>query len=325
MHPHDPAQQPTAAPFDNTRGLLVAAAAMGVTATLLVVKWLLTMLFGGAGGFLVIVLAAGLGAYLWFRKRDPLQARAIEARLQQFTRSAVTQISTGTAGSPQQQPVAPQQTYAATQYGVLKPAPTTSADGLISALLLLPSLLGYGLVYGSVSFGSVWQPWWIINGLNLFFLMCIIGRARSAPRRTAALLPGLAGLVLVGLATSPSPDANLVSIFSTRQWSSGYSYMAPLADLLPWLSRAPHLAVVLFVIAWGIARRQGSWAVGLIPAALMVWWSIWYRENEFTGEAGWIGFWALDVGVFIAGCLACWAVGAVTRRSAAQPLSRGPY
>jgi len=315
MQPHTAPQQP--GPVDVIRGLLVAAAAMGVTAALLLVKWLLTTLFGVFGAVLLLLLVAGGGGYLWFRTRDPQQARAIEARVQQFIRAAITQISTRNAGPPPAPPQAPP--FAATGYAVAPSTSTTGSDGLISALLLLPSLLAYGLVYGSVSFDSVWQPWWIINALNLFFLLCILGRARSAGRRPAALLTGIAGLVITGLATSPSPDANLISLFSTKRWVGGYSYMEPPADLLPWLHRAPMLCILLFVIAWGIARREGNWAVGLIPAGLLLWWSIWYRENEFTAEAGWIGFWGLNVGVFIGGCLACLAVDAMTRPRLKQP------
>jgi hypothetical protein len=192
-----------------------------------------------------------------------------------------------------------------------------STNGLFSALLLLPSLLAYGLVYGSVSFDSVWQPWWIINGLNLFFVLCVAIRARSSAGRAGALLPALAGLILVGLATSPSGDISLASMFAKKRWNGSYYYTEVPPDLWPWLNRVPALAILLFVAAWGIARREGKWALGLIPAGLLVWWAIWYRETEFTGEAGWIGFWGMTVGIFIGGCLACWAADALTRSPAA--------
>lgn len=311
-YPHDP-NQPTAQPptaIDVTRGLLVAGAAMATTAGLLVAKWFLMTLFGTAGVLLLLVLLAGAGAYLSFRKRDPQQARAVETRVRQLARNAVAQRS---ARQPGYQPPVTATQYPVNQFVAPTTSPAAGAGGFTSALLLLPSLLAYGLVYGSVSFDSAWQPWWIGNGLNLFLLICIAVRARPAGRRTAALLPGIAGLVIVGLATSPSPNVNLVALFSTKHGYGNYSYLAPPDDLLPWLSRAPALCILLFIMAWGISRREGSWFVGLLPAALLLWWSIWYREHEFTGEAGWIGFWGLTVGVFIGGCLSCWAADSITR------------
>lgn len=323
MNPNDPARPNV----DVTRGLLVAGVAVGATLVLLVVKWFLTSLFGVAGVVLVLVIVTAAGVYFWFRSQNPQQAVTLEARVKQAARNVVTQVSTRQAAAPQQ-PVPPQlhtvPQYGAAPYGTIQPSPSTGADGLISASLLLPSLLAYGLVYGSVSFDSPWEPWWILNGLNAFFILCVVGRARSASRRTAALLPGLSGLVLVGLATSPSPDVSLTSMFASKRWVGGYSYTEVPQDLLPWLYRAPYLAILLFVIAWGIARREGNWAAGLIPAGLMLWWSIWYRENAFTGEAGWIGLWGLSIGVFIGGCVACWAVDSLTRRPTAPSPNSWP-
>lgn len=316
MFPENPPRRPDS-PVDAKRGILVACAAMGVTAAALIVKWFLTTIFGSAGVLVLLLAAAAIGTYLWLRRRDPQKVRAMEARVRQSARAAVTQMSTPNRGYPPPSPPAP--TYPMTPHVAPQSTPTSSSDGLVSALLLLPSLLAFGLVYSPTSFSSVWQPWWILNGLNLFFLICVVARARSPHRRTAALLPGLAGLVIVGLATSPSPDVNLRAIFSTRQGYGSYTYVAPPEDLLPWLVRAPYLAILLFVIAWGLARREGGWGVGLIPASLLLWWSIWYRENEFTGEAGWFGVWGLTVGVFIGGCLACWALDAMTRPRTAQP------
>lgn len=322
MNPHEAfrpsAPVPPSPTIDTTRGLLVAAAAMTATLGLWCVNWLLTVMLGGAGTFLTLLLAVGSGAYLWFRKRDPQRSQHIEARVQQFARTTAAQMSARNpvASRPPGQRVHQTVPHAASA--------TRDLSGLWNTMLLLPSLLAYGLVYGSVGFDSAWQPWWIINGLNVFFLICVAARAHTPGSRNAAMLPGIAGTVLAGLGTSPSPDVNLISIFSTKQTYEGYTYMQPPEDLLPWLHRAPALAVLLFVIAWGVARRDNSWAFGLIPAAGLLWWSIWYREHEFTGAAGWFGFWGLTVGVFLGGCLACWAADALTKRPAPQTHSFQP-
>ena len=330
MHPDDEPQPPSNPTMNVTQGLLVAGAAMGATAALVVVNWFLTELFGGAAVVLVVLLVTVAGAYLWFRQQNAAQARAMESRVKQFTGNAMTQMSAryaarGTAGGTgYPSPPAAGPLHPGVPYVAPTGAASDSSAGLVSALLLLPSLLAYGLVYGSASFSSVWQPWWIINGLNLFFVLCVLSRARSAGQRTAAMLPAIAGLVIIGLATSPSRDVSLTSIFSTRHSVGGYTYTAPSPDLMPWLMRAPMLTILLFVLAWGLARRQGSWALGLIPAGLVLWWAIWYRENAFTGEAGWIGVWGLNVGVFVVGCLACWAADALTRPQPAPQQQHWP-
>jgi FtsH-binding integral membrane protein len=240
---------------------------------------------------------------------------------------------TGAAPPTQPPPTAPVPPF-------LQPAPThavrpaygtpaavtadTGTEAFKSAALLVPSLIAYAVLFTSTSFTSVWQPWWIVTGLNLYFVICVGARVRPG-RGAAAVLFGLVGTVLIGLAASPSPDWNLAALLSTKQGYGDYFYSSPPADLLPWIGRVPAIALLFFVVAWGIARRrEGSWAVGLIPALLLVVLSIWIAEHQGIGSSGWFGVWLLNVGVFLGGSLACWATEAMfTPRPTIAPT--GPH
>jgi hypothetical protein len=206
----------------------------------------------------------------------------------------------------------------------VRPGTSTAGGGLTSAVLLVPTLIAYEVLYSShTGFSSPWQPWWILTGLNIYFIVCVA--VRSLPGRGGfASLFGLAGSVLFGVATNPSPDSNLLSLLSQKHYYEGdYTYSSPPADLVPWISRAPTLAVLLFVVAWGICRRRNSgWVAGLVPAVLLVALTIWYTEHHFTGAAGWFGWWLTTVGVFVGGCLACWVFDAMT---GPRPQSPQPY
>ena len=92
----EPHVQPSAATplpkLDITRGLVVSGVAMGVVLVLMVVKWLLTALFGGAGWFLMLLLIAAGGGYLYVRTNSPHRVRGFEAKLQNSARTAVSQV-----------------------------------------------------------------------------------------------------------------------------------------------------------------------------------------------------------------------------------------
>ena len=49
----------------------------------------------------------------------------------------------------------------------------------------------------------------------------------------------------------------------------GDAVYMPDPDLVAWIYRAPTIALLLFVIAWGVSRRRsGAWVVGLVPAVI---------------------------------------------------------
>jgi hypothetical protein len=193
--------------------------------------------------------------------------------------------------------------------GYAAATPTTGTDGsgaVVSALLLVPSLIVYGIVYSSNSFTSVWQPWWLITGLNVYFVVCAAARVRNQSRFMPTVLLGTVGTVLVALATSPSPTWSITAILSTTQSAGGYSYQQVPLDLLPWIVRLPVIATLLFVTAWGVSRRrQGSWVIGMVPAVLLVWLSIWWGEHHGISGPVWFALWLMHIGVFVGGCLAC--------------------
>ncbi|SHV39126.1 Uncharacterised protein [Mycobacteroides abscessus subsp. abscessus] len=317
-----PPQQPT----DITQGLKVAGIAMTAAVALQLVKWVLVSAFGTTGWILLLLMVAGGVAYLVYRQRNPQQAHGLEAQLQNATRNAVRQVTTP-------RPAAPVAPFTRAAYGYPMPVsptvtgrPVATNSALPSILMLVPSLLAYGVVYSATSFSSAWQPWWILNGLNAFFLICAAGRALTPARRAPAVLVALFGIVLYGLATSPSPDVNLIKLFSTKKYYEGYSQAVtvPPTDLMPLLVSAGTISVFLFVLAWGIARRQGAWAIGLIPAGLVIWWSVWYQQHEGIGQPAWCGFWLANIGVFIGGCLACWAVDAMSKPRSVVPPQQYP-
>ena len=176
----------------------------------------------------------------------------------------------------------------------------------------MPSLIVYAiLMHGD--FTSPWQVWWLANGLNAFFVVCVAANARTAERRAPAVLLALIGTVVAGLASSPSDEWSLVALLSQNRTVEGYTYSEPPYDLLPWIGRVPVLVAVVFVVAWSIAHRRGAgWVLGVVPAAGLAWWSVWYSEQGMRSAPNWFTFWLLDVGVFVGGCVACLVAEAMT-------------
>ncbi|MBS9535897.1 hypothetical protein KIH27_20135 [Mycobacterium sp. M1] len=324
MNPHEEPSYPGPSPVPargfqlDTKALTVAGVAMGVTLTLWLLQQGLTSMAGGAGSMIMLLLLAGGGGYAYFRGRNPAQAHSLEARVQQFTQNAAGRMSAAGAVV-----TAPAQPTAPTSWNP-SPAPqfrtigTTTAspgtDGLVSAALLLPSVIAYAWRYGSTGFSDPWQPWWILTSLHLYFVVCVAVRARTAGRRPLAILLGLVGTALIGLANNPSDDVNLMMMFSTKRYSYGVAYHAPPSpEVMMWIYRAPLLATLIFVAAWGIARRRSSgWVLGLIPAGLLVWWSIYGAEHSYAWQGSWFRPWMLSVGAFVGGCVCCWLAELLT-------------
>lgn len=332
------------------RVVLIVGAAVIILVTLLILRWFLSLLVSGSGWILILLTVVAGGAYLWYRDQNPQQAHHLEAQLKGAAQAAVSGVASavksvtgsgsahgwnappgpppaGGAAAPHfpQQPVPPPPANVA---GTPAPWPPTAGhvganaapaggaaanDIVFSTLLLVPSLIAYGVMFTNVKLASAWPHWWIFNGVNLFFVFCVAVRARTN-RAPGAVLLALLGTVLVGLATSPSPKWSLTALLSTTHSYGAYSYETPPTDLLPWIVRTPMLAIIIFVAAWGVARRRsGGWVVGLVPTGLLVWYSIWYQEHESIGKAGWFGFWLLSVGVMVGGCIACWVIDVISK------------
>ncbi|MEW5808608.1 MAG: hypothetical protein AB1925_04065 [Actinomycetota bacterium] len=309
---------------------MVAAGVLAVGIVLHVLHWILSALLGVTGSFLLLSVVSVGGSCYWYRNHRHGGATELESQLRQASR-AVTDTVIGrtqsarhnapTADSTPPRPPAAHAWSPGTPTDFLSPPQlhgrpaervTKSGGGVVSALLLVPTLIVYAILSNG-SFTSPWQVWWLANGLNAFFVVCVAANARTAERETPAVLLALAGTVIAALASSPSEEWSLVALLSTERTVEGYTYSEPPYDLLPWISRVPVLVAVLFVIAWSIARRRGSgWVLGLFPAAGLAWWSIWYSEEGMRTAPNWFTFWLLDVGVFVGGCVACLVAEAMT-------------
>ena len=48
------------------------------------------------------------------------------------------------------------------------------------------------------------------------------------------------------------------------------------------------------------------------------------QQHEGIGQPVWFGFWLANIGVFIGGCLACWAVDAMSKPRSVVPPQQYP-
>ena len=320
--------QPADSGLVTRRMLLVAAGVFAIGVVLHVLHWILSGLLGATGSFLLLLVASIGASYLWYRNHRSGGATGLEDQLRQASR-AMTDTVIGRAQSAWNNapaadsiPSRPPAAHPGTPMEFLlppqlhgrpaNPAVRSGGGAVTSTLLLVPSLIVYAILANG-DFTSPWQVWWLANGLNAFFVVCVAANARTAERSGPAVLLALAGTVVAALASSPSDEWSLVALLSQNRTVEGYTYPEPPYDLLPWISRAPVLVAVVFVIAWSIARRRGSgWVLGLVPAAGLAWLSIWYSEEGVRAAPNWFTLWLLDVGVFVGGCLTCLIAEAMT-------------
>jgi hypothetical protein len=193
-------------------------------------------------------------------------------------------------------------------YSSPHPAPgrsTTSpaAQAAISAAFLVPSVLTYYLAYDALS-ETYWQSSAATVVLELYLVVVVALWGRSTQRRISA-----AGLVVSGAIIDRVGEAvniNLLDVYSPFLFGISYIGMA-----------------VLFVAAWCVARRS-SWlsATGLVATVgLAILAAKFYNDGH---SLRWWQIWGIDLGVFVAGCLTCWAVDAVARNlrngNTSQPL-----
>jgi hypothetical protein len=165
---------------------------------------------------------------------------------------------------------------------------SAAIQAVISASLVLPTLPFYFMAFW---ISDVWWESWVwVMILDVYFVVVVAVRSRtSARRRVAVALAAVATLVDRGLAAAIDLD------------------VLPAAET--WLFRASYVSILIFVAAWGVARRrQSRWLLGLVPTVGLVVLALWYYATVTNNQTGdWLTFWAVDLGVLLSGCLLCWA------------------
>jgi hypothetical protein len=141
---------------------------------------------------------------------------------------------------------------------------------------------------------------------DVYFIVVVVVRARTATVRFAAALLGLLATVL-----------DLVTL--------GLVYYTDYGPLLQWCGNVGGgIALMLFVASWGVARRRrATWRLGLVPtfaiaAAVTLLFQLSWSNDLLGGLLlTWYVGWLLWVGAFVLGCLCCWAfdVGPSARTS----------
>lgn len=311
------------------------AIALSVVIVVLALRWL--YLSPMANLVLMLLAAAAVIGYYAYRQQNLDGARQLEAKVIGVLEPAARQLVTGyqrvhasaaqafasrgSAPAPYSPPASPP--VAAGRIGTTSRPDNGVADALISAVLIVPSLIAYGIVHSYHSFDNLWQPWAILMGLNAYFVLCVLARSLG-PRRGIATLMALVAGAASAFVTSPSPDWGLSAIVQRTLTSPSSSY-SDIQTAMTWSARLPLLTTILFVVAWGLARRRAAaWLVGLLPAAGVMGLAVWYFETEWNGSLGWFGLWLLNVGVFVAGCVMCWIADVIATPST-SPYPVGPY
>lgn len=237
----------------------------------------------------------------------------------------------------------PQQYPYGAPYGYPAPIPAPEPErlspalqALISALLLLPTILIFFL-HSSLRQAPWVKDWseplrnaWALGSnavLWLYFLVVIAFWARRN-RRVAAVSTVIAMTVL---------DTAVVAAYL---WYPSLYRMAGGSDALMWvLDACPVLIAVGQVSAWGIARRRNKiWAVGLIATVVFATIDQVVRRalirdavhnHDSFDDAWWNQWWgaaATSIGIFVLSCLICWAADAMSSgsRRTAAPQFGGP-
>ena len=179
---------------------------------------------------------------------------------------------------------------------------TATTGALVSAALVLPALIiGYLRLWAydtgwSTDVVRFWSLAWTVV-LGSYFVAVVAVRARTAARRPPAVTMGVAATVLdVG-------GSALVS-YAT--------YSGP----VQWLDRIlTVVTLVLFVAAWGVARRRTSkWVIGLVPTVIIAVLVPVLSASDWLYTAlgtPWIAYLAVWIGAFLLGCVICWGFDAM--------------
>ena len=188
---------------------------------------------------------------------------------------------------------------------------SSTAEAVVSAALVLPAMVIFYLrlwVYDtewSVDAMRMWSLAWTV-ALGAYFLAVVAVRARTAARRLPAMIMGVAAMVLdfggsaLALYSSPSGPVQWVDRILTV------------------------VTIVLFVAAWGVARRHTpKWVIGLAPALVIaiavpvLTASDWLYLIDVG--APWLAYMSVWIGSFLLGCLACWGFDAIGSSAASTP------
>jgi hypothetical protein len=169
----------------------------------------------------------------------------------------------------------------------------------ITAALVAPQLAMYGALSAiSVSDGHERAAIWGVFSLTygIYFLSMLALTARDRRLMPWALLTGGVGVLVDTVFT--------------------WYVLSPLALATANAAGVVYtLVIVLYVGAWGIARRQHrNWVIGLPLTALFAG-ACQIGIYAQYGAPTWFAAWALYVGVFVVGCLVCWAFDAGSRLS----------
>ena len=315
---------------------LMAAAVLVALLAVLAIRWLvlppaLILLL------LILEIAAAVG-YVLYRGQNPDKAADVEDRVTQRVAASANRILAGasavvsSAGNSASRPRRQTQWPSAPLVGSFLPgdAPRTARtqtpgddvgvrDAMISAALIVPSLIAFGAVYNIKTFDSPWQPWWIFMALNAYFVVCVALRARTDGRRAPAALLALSAAAVYGFVTSPSPVWGLGALLQTAMTNGAISWSDSSTYLL-WASRVPALVIILYVAAWGLARRRNAaWGLGLAVTVVLVSLTTWYGETHWHPALGWFGLWLAEVGVLVLGCMVCWILDALSTPKQPHP------
>jgi hypothetical protein len=337
--------------------LIVVGTVFGILAIFIAKSLVFALIdgaFAGNGWFFVLLLLFVMtlgGCYIAYRSKYPDDARRLESRLKDTSLATLNRISyaidaktsgTGAPGQhmaprsmaphpvvppvpptawvPQPPPVSPgvAPAWGGGATGTVDPA---AREVLVSAALIAPSVIAYALIRNVTSYTTPWQPWAVNLVFDIYVVACVGLLARNESRRLPAILLALLATGITAFSTAPSTFGYLRN--SILNSTSSGSYVQP--NYLTWLIWLPTIAIFLFAVAWGVARRRNSgWVVGLVPSIFFLVISIWYREHHiWDGSLGWFHFWLMDVGLFVACCLVCWVVDVISGPRP-QPQTNGP-
>jgi hypothetical protein len=168
----------------------------------------------------------------------------------------------------------------------------------ISAVLLLVTVLMYFISWqippaeSDIGFTMFLVGFGLVVDVYLIVAVALTARGRTA-RIGAVAVAVIVALVDVGLCFG---------------WDIGYEYAAL-------YSIAYTGIITASVAAWGLARRQNWWwLIGLLPAVIVIGIAqLWYVPNHEVNV--WYLSWCVNGGVFALGCLFCWGIDWLARRS----------
>jgi serine/threonine protein kinase len=180
----------------------------------------------------------------------------------------------------------------------------------ISALLIVPTLVPFYIA--SVRLPRL-RVRWVIDVLpvELYLVAVVAIWARSNRRRLLAVAVALLGVVVERAASFPYYGSDA---FAQPIWRYGIAYFS----------------MILFVAAWGVARRRHPlWLAGLpvgaailallIPLTHVIPEAVAVPEVVAVGwpwsfHGSWLFNWVCDIGLFVGCCLVCWAFDVLGNR-----------